>query len=726
MSTPTAAPPDDPLLARKSSSTPSVAPAGLAKEPGCKKGSSDLLYAIEDNPSWCECIIFGFQHYLAMVGGTISIPIIISSYLCLEESNPARGVLVSTIIFMSGVITFLQATFGVRLPIIQGGNFSFLIPTIALLTTAHAPCDALPLANMTQAEREEAWQVRMREVQGSIAMSALFQVAVGFTGLIGLLLTWITPLAIVSTVSLVGLSLFDVASKQGSGHWGIYLLTLGLLILMSQHMRDVRVPVPFYERGKGFVMVKCQPFRTTSFLIAIFITWAVCGILTMSGTLPEGSAARTDLTMPMVARAPWFYVPYPGQFGMPTTSVAGTLGMLAGVLASIIESVGDYYACARISGAPMPPTHAINRGIGTEGIGCMIAGLWGTGNGTTSYSGNIGILGITKVGGGRPLCQALLPYAGPLCVGEEMVSLSTSLSLYGLSPSSSLCFSFVLPLSLPLPLLTLFFFPHTTPLFLFPYTTSLFLSSPSPFLSSSLHRPSLSPLFSSLRRPSPSLSSPLHRPSSPLSSSLHRLSPSSSSTQVASRRVVQVSAIIMIVCGMFGKMGAFFVTIPEPIIAAVFTIKFAMITAMGLSTLQFVDLSSSRNLFIPGFSIFFGSLWMQDHGDAISTGAPLFDQTVMVLLQTSMFVGGFLGFLLDNTIPGTDEERGLVAWKEKLQTSAEGGDDVINTCYDLPFGMGLIKRAKWMRYIPFCPRYKGISKDILPSCRKSNKNAAST
>lgn len=534
------------------------------------------------------------QHYLAMVGGTISIPIIISSYLCLEESNPARGVLVSTIIFMSGVITFLQATFGVRLPIIQGGNFSFLIPTIALLTTAHAPCDALPLANMTQAEREEAWQVRMREVQGSIAMSALFQVAVGFTGLIGLLLTWITPLAIVSTVSLVGLSLFDVASKQGSGHWGIYLLTLGLLILMSQHMRDVRVPVPFYERGKGFVMVKCQPFRTTSFLIAIFITWAVCGILTMSGTLPEGSAARTDLTMPMVARAPWFYVPYPGQFGMPTTSVAGTLGMLAGVLASIIESVGDYYACARISGAPMPPTHAINRGIGTEGIGCMIAGLWGTGNGTTSYSGNIGILGITKV---------------------------------------------------------------------------------------------------------------------------------------ASRRVVQVSAIIMIVCGMFGKMGAFFVTIPEPIIAAVFTIKFAMITAMGLSTLQFVDLSSSRNLFILGFSIFFGlSLpkWMQDHGDAISTGAPLFDQTVMVLLQTSMFVGGFLGFLLDNTIPGTDEERGLVAWKEKLQTSAEGGDDVINTCYDLPFGMGLIKRAKWMRYIPFCPRYKGISKDILPSCRKSNKDAAST
>ena len=71
--------------------------------------------------------------------------------------------------------------------------------------------------------------------------------------------------------------------------------------------------------------------------------------------------------------------------------------MIAGVLASAIESVGDYYACARLSAAPAPPMHAVNRGIGVEGIGCIIAGLLGTGNGTTSYSENIGAIGITKV-----------------------------------------------------------------------------------------------------------------------------------------------------------------------------------------------------------------------------------------------------------------------------------------------------------------------------------------
>ena len=71
--------------------------------------------------------------------------------------------------------------------------------------------------------------------------------------------------------------------------------------------------------------------------------------------------------------------------------------MLPGVLAAMVESLGDYYACARLSGAPPPPIHAINRGIGMEGIGCVLAGAWGSGNGTTSYSENIGAIAITKV-----------------------------------------------------------------------------------------------------------------------------------------------------------------------------------------------------------------------------------------------------------------------------------------------------------------------------------------
>lgn len=79
--------------------------------------------------------------------------------------------------------------------------------------------------------------------------------------------------------------------------------------------------------------------------------------------------------------------------------------MMAGVLASTMESIGDYYACARLSGAPPPPNHAINRGIAVEALGCILAALWGTGNGTTSYSQNIAALGITKVRPATLICK---------------------------------------------------------------------------------------------------------------------------------------------------------------------------------------------------------------------------------------------------------------------------------------------------------------------------------
>ncbi len=86
-----------------------------------------------------------------------------------------------------------------------------------------------------------------------------------------------------------------------------------------------------------------------------------------------------------------------GRWGLPTVSATAVIGILAGTLSSIIESIGDYYACARLCGECPPPSHAINRGILVEGIGCFLAGIWGSGNGTTSYSGNIGDIGITKV-----------------------------------------------------------------------------------------------------------------------------------------------------------------------------------------------------------------------------------------------------------------------------------------------------------------------------------------
>ena len=70
--------------------------------------------------------------------------------------------------------------------------------------------------------------------------------------------------------------------------------------------------------------------------------------------------------------------------------------------------------------------------------------------------------------------------------------------------------------------------------------------------------------------------------------------------------MIQFGAAFMILFGLFSKFGAAFITMPDPIVGGIFCVMFGMIAAVGLSNCQFVDLNSSRNLFVLGFSIFFG------------------------------------------------------------------------------------------------------------------------
>jgi nucleobase transporter 1/2 len=295
-------------------------------------------------------------------------------------------------------------------------------------------------------------------------------------------------------------------------HWPIGGLTIVLMILFSQYLR---------KRGRAFELYPI--------LLAILGAWAVAAVLTFTGTFGPGHPSHTSLAN--LEAAPWFRVPMPFQWGMPQFGAAAIVGMLAGYVASMVESIGDYYAAARLAGAPTPDARTVNRGITFEGIGCLVAGIFGTGNGTTSYSENIGAIGLTRVG---------------------------------------------------------------------------------------------------------------------------------------SRRVVQAGAVIMILMGTVSKFGALFTTIPQPIVGGMYCAMFGMIAAVGLSNLQFVDLNSARNLFILGFAFFMG-LSMPEYfaANPVSFGPEWLSNIVNTLGTTGMAVGAFLALFLDNTIPGTDEERGLTAWTKR-------------------------------------------------------------
>ena len=55
-------------------------------------------------------------------------------------------------------------------------------------------------------------------------VGSLFQIFVGFTGLIGFLLRFIGPLAIAPTITLVGLALFRVGADRSGNYYKLTLI----------------------------------------------------------------------------------------------------------------------------------------------------------------------------------------------------------------------------------------------------------------------------------------------------------------------------------------------------------------------------------------------------------------------------------------------------------------------------------------------------------------------
>jgi len=133
-----------------------------------------------------------------------------------------------------------------------------------------------------------------------------------------------------------------------------------------------------------------------------------------------------------------------------------------------------------------------------------------------------------------------------------------------------------------------------------------------------------------------------------------------------------------------------------------------LITAFGLSALQYVDLRSSRNLYIIGISLFFPLVlcpWIQSHPNAINTGIEILDSTLSVLLGTTILVGSVIGCVLDHIITGTKQERGITQWSKEMALSVDE-ETTESSTYDFPIGMDTLRKWKFTYYLPFSPTYK--------------------
>ena len=363
-----------------------------------------IVYPIGSKPTWPMAVLLGIQQYLTMFGATVLIPFIVGGAMGLPQEQLA--LLISTIFFTSGICTLIQQSpLGNKLPVIQGGTFSFLGPTFAILgiVAAKGAPEGMPL-----------WQLQIQEVAGAIMIASLVEIVLGYTGIMGQVRKIISPIVIGPTIAMIGLALFGIGAPWMASNWIISLITLIALILYSQ-----------------VFSLKSRVFMLFPVLLAITTGWLAAFLGTIMGLIPDGNAANLAGKLGIVGAAPWvsFMPVVPFKWGFPdlasTTLWAGVFGMLAGYMASMIESIGDYYACARIAEAPVPTGKMISKGLGAEGLGCFIAGIMQTCNGTTTYSENIGSIGLTKVASRRVVrCGAVMMLIIPI-VGKFGAVLAT-------------------------------------------------------------------------------------------------------------------------------------------------------------------------------------------------------------------------------------------------------------------------------------------------------------
>uniref|UniRef100_A0A8R1I369 Uncharacterized protein n=1 Tax=Caenorhabditis japonica TaxID=281687 RepID=A0A8R1I369_CAEJA len=333
--------------------------------------STDLHFHVNEVPSPASILLFGLQQMMICLSSLLVIPYVVSDMLCAgEQAIQIRVQLISATFVTSGIATILQTTFGMRLSILHGPSFAFL-PALHTFQ-ATFPCDENTNVN--------DWEEKMQMIAGSCLIAVLIMPILGFTGLVGVISRYIGPVTIVPIMSLLTIGTVPDIEQKMALHWISiveFLILIAFVVLLEQY----ELPIPVYSFSEKKVKFTRQKvFSQFPYLLGIAIAWFLCFILTITNAEPSNGASRTDqnASVTVFEKTPWIQVPTPLFFGPPKFSLALVCGFMASCFAAMIESIGDY-------------TFVV------EGIGCILAALWGVGTGVTTYAENIAIMSVTKV-----------------------------------------------------------------------------------------------------------------------------------------------------------------------------------------------------------------------------------------------------------------------------------------------------------------------------------------
>lgn len=315
-----------------------------------------LTLGLEDRPPPPQALALGFQHVL--VSNVWLDPVFVAAAGGLSAAIAAN--MVNAIFLAAGIVTLVQSTRLVRLPIVQGPSAAF---------------DGLMIGF------SKSGQLAMATTGILIGGALVLLLAV--TGLLGRLRGLFSPAVTGSVILLVGIALagFTLLEFFGGNPSSPTFADGSTLLIGTSTLLTVVLLSSF---GRG-------PLRSYAFI------W---GLLVGDGL----SAVLGRLSFASAADAPWVGVPQLLPYGPLQFDVGVTAALVVAFMVAVIEAIGVYYAAGEIVKTEITDRR-INLGVAGEAAGSMVSALFG-GFATTAYGQNVGLLRLTGVGSRFPVIVA--------------------------------------------------------------------------------------------------------------------------------------------------------------------------------------------------------------------------------------------------------------------------------------------------------------------------------
>ncbi|WP_201526605.1 MULTISPECIES: nucleobase:cation symporter-2 family protein [Psychrobacter] len=325
------------------------------------QNNSELMYQLNDKPSFWPASFAALQHLLASIVAIVTPTLIVAGTLDLGAYVPY---LISCALIASGIGTYIQCKkigpIGAGMLCLQGTSFAFLTAVIS--------------AGLIVKGRGGSPEDIMATIFG-VSFCAAF-VEVVLSRFVHKLKKIFTPVVTGTIIILIGIPLIEVSMTDIAGGFGaedfgsLQNLLLGMVVVVS---------VVVFNRSKNPLL------RLSSIVIALIL-----------GMIAAFFMGRLDFSS--LGNVSFISIPTPFKFGFQF-DIAAFIPLAILYCVSALETTGDLTANSVISREPIKGPIYLNRiqgGVLADGVNSMIAAALNS-MPTTTFSQNNGVIALTGV-----------------------------------------------------------------------------------------------------------------------------------------------------------------------------------------------------------------------------------------------------------------------------------------------------------------------------------------